>query len=110
MDDQFAPSGVADSNAGKNNMASHFAGFLASSIFYPMTVVSTTVSVSRSGLAAGYPPHMPFYRSWTDCFRHLKQENALKRGSSLLFRYYTGPQVIVGDRVIAVNQSMFKRP
>ena len=49
--------------------------------------------VSRSGLAAGYPPFMPMYISWTDCFSHLKSQNQLKRGSSLFFRYYTGPQV-----------------
>ena len=49
--------------------------------------------VSRSGLAAGYPPFMPMYISWTDCFSHLKSQTQLKRGSSLFFRYYTGPQV-----------------
>ncbi len=42
--------------------------------------------VSSSGLAAGYPPHMPFYSSWVDCYRHLGQQNQLKRGGSLFFR------------------------
>lgn len=87
---------------------SHIAGFLASSLCYPFTVVSHCMSVSRSGLAAGYPPHMPFYTSSLDCARHLNKEKQLKRGASLLFRYYTGPQVIVGDRVMAVNSSSFK--
>ncbi len=26
----------------------------------------------------------------------------------LLGRYYTGPQVVVGDRVVAVNKSVFQ--
>jgi hypothetical protein len=48
-------------------------------------------------------------RSWTDCWSHLSHEKQLKRGSQLLFRYYTGHQVIVGDKAIPVNPSMFKR-
>ena len=58
----------------------------------------------RSGLMAGYPPNMPLYQNWTDCFRHLKQEKQLKRGSSMLFRYYTGPQVVVGGRAIPLGR------
>jgi len=94
----------------KNMMqySSHFAGFIASSLVYPFTVVSNCMIVSRSGLIAGYPPHMPFYSSATDCYRHLKAQNQLKRGSSLLFRYYTGPQVVYGDRVMPVNDNAFK--
>ena len=68
------------------------------------------MAVSRSGLAAGYPPMMPFYTSWWDCLKRLKAEGQLKRGSSLFFRYYTGPQVIVGGRVIAANTGMLKSP
>ena len=65
----------------------HVAGFITSSIVYPFTVVSNTiVVVSCSGLAAGYPPHMPVYSGWTDCWRHLSRTNQLKRGSSLFFR------------------------
>jgi carrier protein len=50
---------------------------------------------------------MPLYRGWRDCFRHLSEQKQLKRGSSLLFRYYTGPQVIVGDKVMPINRSVF---
>ena len=82
---------------------SHIAGFIASSLCYPFTVVSNCAIVSRSGLAAGYPPNMPFYGDWVDIFRSLSRENQLKRGSSLLFRYYTGPQVVIDNRVVPLN-------
>ena len=54
------------------------------------------MSVSRSGLLMGYPPCMPFYTGWADCLQQLRAKNQLKRGSSLLFRYYSGPQVPEG--------------
>lgn len=86
----------------------HVAGFLAGSLCYPLQVTSTCMTVSRSGLMAGYPPNMPLYTGWVDCLSHLRSQGQLKRGSSLIFRYYTGPQVIVGDRVIPANSNMFK--
>jgi len=88
----------------------HVAGFLASSLCYPFQVVSTCMAVSRSGLMAGYPPYMPLYAGWTDCFSDLRERNQLKRGASLIFRYYTGPQVIVGDRMVRVSSGMFQAP
>jgi len=89
-----------------NNMKAHtttFAGYIASSLTYPFTVVTNCSIVSRSGLAAGYEPFMPFYNNWFDIGRNLYRENQQKRGSSLLFRTYTGPQVVVNNRVIPVN-------
>ena len=71
----------------------HVASFLAGSLLYPLQVTSTCMTVSRSGLVAGYPPNMPLYTSWTNCFSHLRAQGQLKRGSSLFFRYYSGPQV-----------------
>jgi len=88
----------------------NFAGFISQSLFYPFQVVGNCMTVSRSGLAAGYPPFMPMYINWMDCLSHLKSQNQLKRGSSLLFRYYTGPQVIVGDRIMPVTANMLKSP
>lgn len=99
---------VVDDNK-LQSYTSHVASFFASSLCYPFAVVSNCTCVSRSGLAAGYPPNMPFYSNWLDCWKHLSKEKQLKRGSSLLFRYYTGPQVIVGDRAIPVNKGMFSR-
>jgi len=90
----------------------HVASFLAGSLLYPLQVTSSCMTVSRSGLLAGYPPNMPLYTSWTNCASHLRAQSQLKRGSSLFFRYYTGPQVIVGDRVIRADAAggMFKSP
>jgi len=93
-----------------NQFSGHLTGFLAGSICYPFQVVSTCMAVSRSGLAAGYPPSMPLYSGWLDCMKHLRHQGQLKRGSSLIFRYYTGPQVIVGGRAIPANASMFRSP
>jgi len=92
------------------NYTGHVAGFLASSLCYPFQVVSTCMTVSRSGLASGFPPHMPLYSGWLDCFSDLRERHQLKRGASLIFRYYTGPQVLVGDSMVRVNSSMFKSP
>ena len=43
-----------------------FLGYIASSLTYPFTVVTNCSIVSRSGLAAGYEPFMPFYNNWFD--------------------------------------------
>jgi len=74
--------------------------FLASAITYPFQVVSNCMAVSSSGLAAGSPPFMPLYTSWADCWFDLSNRNQLKRGSSLLIRYYTGPQVVISGRPV----------
>jgi len=89
---------------------SNFSNFIGQSLTYPFQVVSTCMAVSRSGLAAGYPPFMPFYINWGDCYSHLRAQKQLKRGSSLLFRYYSGPQVIVGDSIKPVSFNMLKSP
>nr|CAD7441327.1 unnamed protein product [Timema bartmani] len=59
------------------------------------------------GLLAGSPPHMALYESWTDCWSHLSRTNQLKRGSSMLWRYYTGPQVVIQGRAMPVNTDSF---
>ncbi|XP_022915786.1 mitochondrial carrier homolog 2-like [Onthophagus taurus] len=76
--------------------------FIASAITYPFQVVANCMAVSRSGLAAGQPPEMPLYSSWIDCWLDLSRHNQLKRGSSLLIRYYVGPQVIIGGRAVPI--------
>jgi len=68
-------------------------GFFSTSLTYPFHVVSTCMTVSGSGLAAGQPPYMPVYVDWTDCWSHLSRNAQLKRGSSMLWRYYTGTTI-----------------
>jgi len=58
-------------------------------------------------LVAGIPPQMPIYTSWTDCWSHLSRTNQLKRGSSILFRYYTGPQIVIQGRSVVVDKNDF---
>ncbi|KAL3275310.1 hypothetical protein HHI36_020077 [Cryptolaemus montrouzieri] len=69
--------------------------FLATAVTYPFQVVSNCMSVTRSGLMAGSPPLMPHYGTWVECWTDLSTRNQLKRGSSLLIRYYVGPQVSI---------------
>lgn len=60
------------------------------------------MAVSKSGLTAGQPPAMPLYENWVNCWLDLSRQNQLKRGSSLLIRYYVGPQVIISGRAVPV--------
>nr|CAD7571127.1 unnamed protein product [Timema californicum] len=65
------------------------------------------IQVAPHLLLAGRPPHMALYESWTDCWSHLSRTNQLKRGSSMLWRYYTGPQVVIQGRAMPVNTDSF---
>jgi len=67
--------------------------YLASALFYPFAVVSNVVIVNNCGLKAGLPDNMPIYIDWRDCWSHLSAIGQLKRGSSLLWRYYSGPYI-----------------
>jgi len=60
----------------------------ASSITYPLAVVTTVSCVSGCSLVAGRPPKMPTYNSWLGIFKHLMESNGLKKGSSHFFRIY----------------------
>ncbi|KAF2893379.1 hypothetical protein ILUMI_12773 [Ignelater luminosus] len=77
--------------------------FIASAITYPFQVVSNCMAVTGSGLQAGSPPYMPIYSSWIDCWSDLSRRNQLKRGSSLLVRYYVGPQIVISGRAVPVG-------
>ncbi|XP_076622584.1 mitochondrial carrier homolog 2 [Colletes latitarsis] len=74
--------------------------FIVATITYPFLVVSHCMAVNNCGLAAGLPPHMPIYNSWQDCWFHLSATNQLNRGNSLLWRYYTGPSVIINGMMV----------
>uniref|UniRef100_T1JBI7 ABC-type glutathione-S-conjugate transporter n=1 Tax=Strigamia maritima TaxID=126957 RepID=T1JBI7_STRMM len=84
--------------------------FIASAITYPLNLVSNIMAMNDSGLAAGMPPNMPIFFSWQDCWKSLSSQNQLKRGSSLLWRYYTGPYVSIGGKPTVVTLSDFVRP
>lgn len=84
--------------------------FLATTVMYPFLVVSHCMAVNDCGLVAGLPPHMPIYRNWIHCWNHLSDHNQLKRGSSLLWRYYTGPQMLLNGKVIPIIGDNFYQP
>lgn len=60
----------------------------ASSVTYPISLVSTVSSISGSQLIAGQPPRMPRYKSWVEVFKVHYESNQLKRGSTGFFRVY----------------------
>ncbi|CAG5081519.1 Similar to MTCH2: Mitochondrial carrier homolog 2 (Pongo abelii) [Cotesia congregata] len=80
---------------------------LSTTVTYPFLVVYNCMAVTNSGLAAGEPPHMPIYSSWVDCWRHLSMTNQLKRGSSLLWRYYTGPAAVINGKLVVLNKTHY---
>jgi len=68
----------------------------ATSMFYPLVVVSNCMAVTGSGLAAGQPDNMPRFQNWRQCYRWLASRHELKRGGSIWFqRRYLGPQTII---------------
>ncbi|KAB7501551.1 Mitochondrial carrier-like protein 2 [Armadillidium nasatum] len=84
--------------------------FMASAIMYPLQVVANCMAATGSGLVGCSPPLMPLYDNWYDCYKHLRQIKGLKRGSSLLWRTYTGPQIMLDGGVSLPSQSMFRNP
>jgi len=61
---------------------------LASSIAYPLSVVSTVSAISGSDLVAARPPKMPLYSNWIEILKDLYESNQLKRGTSSFYRRY----------------------
>ncbi|XP_013771876.1 mitochondrial carrier homolog 2-like [Limulus polyphemus] len=85
--------------------------YLSTAVAYPFSLVSNVMAVNNCGLAAGMPPNMPIYASWTDCWSHLKAISQLKRGSSILWRYYSGPYIIdEKGRPAYASRAQFNRP
>lgn len=58
----------------------------ASSLTYPLQLVSSVSSISGSQLIAAQPPRMAVYKSWIDVFKQHYESNQLKRGSTGFFR------------------------
>lgn len=69
------------------------ASLLTNSITYPLSVVTSVSCISGSTLLAGRPPKMPLYKSWVEVFKHLYENNEMKRGASSFFRVYSRPPI-----------------
>jgi hypothetical protein len=53
------------------------------------------MAVNESRLAAGNYPFTKAYSDWYECWKALSGTKQLKRGSSIIGRYYTGPTVVI---------------
>jgi carrier protein len=85
-------------------MVSTIMSYIASALTYPFHVVTSCMAIRGSSLKAAHPSYMPgSYTTWVGCWRFLYAENQIQRGSSVLWRYYTGPQVIIGGRPIPLE-------
>uniref|UniRef100_A0A0A9YXN2 Mitochondrial carrier 2 n=1 Tax=Lygus hesperus TaxID=30085 RepID=A0A0A9YXN2_LYGHE len=65
-------------------------GYYINSQAHPFAVVSSCMTVNNTSLQAGNPPNMLPFKSWISCWKHLKLNNQLQRGSALFFRAYNG--------------------
>ncbi|XP_046679253.1 mitochondrial carrier homolog 2-like [Homalodisca vitripennis] len=63
--------------------------YVSNASFYSFFVVGSCMAVTDCGLTAGSPPNMPHYHNMFHCWGHLQRIHQLKRGSSVLWRYYT---------------------
>jgi len=68
---------------------------VASSFTYQFQVVASTLAVNNAGLAIGHYPFTKSFPDWYSCWRSLAEAKQLKRGSSVIGRYYTGPTVSI---------------
>jgi len=67
-------------------MYEYIAAFVAQTVTYPLSVVTTVTAINRSGLRAGMLPITPIYANWQDAYNQLSKSEQLKRGSSLFNR------------------------
>lgn len=78
----------------KRSYTSMFSQLVVTQITYPFNLVANIMAVNGSDLYAGGRPISPVYGNWVDCWSRLKDQNQLKRGSSLFWRTYKGPSII----------------
>lgn len=77
----------------QNEVASLYdfiATFIAQTVTYPLSVVTTVTAINQSGLQAGRLPFTPLYANWQDAYSYLRKTEQLKRGSSLFNRAVLG--------------------
>lgn len=79
----------------------------ASSVTYPLSLVSTISSIGGSHLIAGQPPMAKNYKSWIEVFKHYYENNQFKRGSTGFFRVYI-PRIDDTNTIDDFHQAGFK--
>ncbi|XP_046328464.1 mitochondrial carrier homolog 2-like [Haliotis rufescens] len=75
-------------------------GLIVSHLTYPFTLVTNIMAINGSGLQA---TGGRVYGSWFECFGHLRRQGALKRGSSMFWRYYQGPMILMDGKPYPAN-------
>jgi len=68
---------------------------ISGSLTYQFHVVSATLCANSVGLKIGQYPHTQKFTGWMDCWSYLYKRQQLKRGSSIIGRYYVGPTIYV---------------
>lgn len=79
----------------------------ASSVTYPVSLVSTVSSISGANILAGQPPRMPLYKSWIDVYKRHYETNQLKRGSTGFYRVYI-PKIDHSNTIDDFHHAGFK--
>ncbi|VDN99481.1 unnamed protein product [Rodentolepis nana] len=64
----------------------YLASLVVSSCTHRLTVTSTVMAVSGSGLSLDVP-----FKNSLECYNYLSTRNAFLRGASFFFRYAAGP-------------------
>lgn len=62
--------------------------YIPRSYSYPFELMRTVMAANDSGLKIGMEPHVPRFTNWTECYRHLKSQRAMYRGSVFFLPRY----------------------
>ena len=62
--------------------------YVPRSYAYPFELMRAVMSANDSGLQIGTQPYMPRFSGWKDCYRHLKAQHVMYRGSVFYLSRY----------------------
>ena len=62
--------------------------YIPQSYAYPFELMHTVMAANDSGLQIGREPNMPRFNGWRDCYRHLKAQHVMYRGSVFFLPRY----------------------
>ena len=62
--------------------------YIPRSYAYPFELMRAVMAANDSGLQVGMRPHVPRFGTWTDCYRHLKAQHVMYRGSVFFLPRY----------------------
>ena len=62
--------------------------YIPRSYSYPFELMRAVMAVNDSGLTIGSEPRVPRFTGWRDCYRHLKSQHVMYRGSVFFLPRY----------------------